>query len=187
MNDGSLGMRVGQVIEMLSQFNPNDDLLIFSSSHKIGHITGLDHEMMRQKGAVVITYDFDEVIRERLTIQQNIDKQIEQLEQLKHEVDRKAINARLEKEKEKTAKIKAKAKAKPKKKPGKYEKKSLEDLLCEGLIPTGRVGRPRKINVEQLSPTLQAKFKPSIIKRMVPSELFAFIDQINNEIKEKHL
>lgn len=125
-------MTCRELITILQQYHPNENVTLFSASHRNMQILGENHGLTQEYGNLVLDVDWsiedkpvesvkDQLIRQRDNLTQQICKMSEQ--------ERKTLKRSIHK---KT-----------------YKKRTTAEIIASGCIPTGKKGRPRKIRSEE--------------------------------------
>lgn len=202
MSDKVKRLNVGEVITLLQNYNPNDELMIITTSRYIGYITGLDHELMAKKPYIILRIDYDNVIREVEELQEDIDSQIAELEKLKANIDTHKTMLAMEKknkglrtvyveEQEKLTKQQQRAKDKEERENARQQRRdetgspnrSVVEQILAGFLPASGRGRPRKF----LNPSKSLKdlMKADILNGMSDEELTNFVMLLKEDYDNK--
>lgn len=168
-------MNVGELIDLLSEFNRNDDVKMISSANRISHITGTNPNAMLKHGCVVLSYDYDIVMEAVKAYEEHLDDEIEKLRQEKKNIDKhkllKEIGNQVEMMKDDVATT---------------EKKAVKDMLMKGFVPAIKQGKPRPINLLYFPKKMHVMFKPEIIRRMTDQEVDEFVKKIHQVLDKKN-
>ena len=123
-------MTVRELMRILEANYPDENVTLFSSSHRNMQIVGVNEEQTRLNGCLTLDVDWS-------ANDKPVETEVERLERQRRLLDEQIT--RIGKENL----VKAKSKARKHRKTPKN--RTPEEQLLAGYIPTGKRGRPRKI------------------------------------------
>ena len=123
-------MKVRELREIIDKAYPDENVTLYSSSHRNMQILGVNEAKTRENGCLTLDVDWS-------ANDKPVETEVERLER-----QRKALDEQIAKLGRENL-VKAKSKARKHTKTPKT--RTAEEQLLAGYIPTGKRGRPRKI------------------------------------------
>lgn len=125
-------MTCRELITILQDYHPDENVTLFSASHRNMQVLGVNPELTQEYGNLVLNVDWSiedkpvESVKDQLTRQRDA---------LTQQICRMNVNEQKE--------LKKKLVRKP------YKKRTSAEIIAAGFVPTGKKGRPRKIRTEE--------------------------------------